>query len=204
MIKNYIFDFGNVLAEFYPDRLTAPFVSDEETKDYISNVVFDRAYWDKLDMGTITDDEVKNDIRRRVPENLGDIACKVYDNWINTLTPVENMQQLIFDIRKTDKKLFLLSNISIGFADSYGDVGWIKELFDCFEGMVFSGVIGKVKPDREIFEYLLDRFGLRAEECLFIDDNEKNLLGAKAVGIEGYLFDGDAKKLRDFLFVEGL
>ncbi|MBE7023849.1 MAG: HAD family phosphatase [Ruminococcaceae bacterium] len=204
VIKNYIFDFGNVLAEFYPDRLTAPFVSDEETRDYISNVVFDRAYWDKLDMGTITDDEVKNDIRRRVPENLGDIACKVYDNWINTLTPVENMQQLIFDIRKTDKKLFLLSNISIGFADSYGDVGWIKELFDCFEGMVFSGVIGKVKPDGDIFEYLLDRFGLKAEECLFIDDNEKNILGAKAVGIEGYLFDGDAKKLRDFLFVEGL
>ncbi len=199
MIKNYIFDFGNVLAEFYPDRLTAPFVKDEKMKKIISDIVFDRIYWDKLDSGSITDDEVRAEIRSRVPESLGDLACRVFDSWISTITPVENMQQLIYDIHKTEKKLYLLSNISIGFANSYSKVKWIKELFDCFDGLVLSGTVGMVKPDGDIFEHLLKKFNLKADECLFIDDNEKNIQGAKSVGIEGYLFDGDAMKLRKYL-----
>ena len=199
MIKNYIFDFGNVLAQFYPDKLTAPFVSDGELKRFISEIVFDRIYWDKLDAGTITDDEVRAGIRSRVSEELCDLACKVYDNWINSLTPVENMSQLIYDIHKTDKKLFLLSNISVGFANGYKNAKWIKELFDCFDGLVFSGMINKVKPNREIFEYLLEKYQLKADECLFIDDTLKNIDASKSIGMEGYLFDGDAKKLRDYL-----
>ncbi len=199
MIKNYIFDFGNVLAQFYPDKLTAPFVPDKEMQKNISEIVFDRVYWDKLDKGGITDDEVKAEICSRVPKELGDLACKVYDNWVNTLTPVENMQQLIRDIHKTDKKLYLLSNISVGFANGYKNVKWIKELLDCFDGLVFSGTIEMTKPNKEIFEYLLKKFNLKAEECLFIDDSAVNIDGAKAIGIKGYLFDGNAKKLRDYL-----
>lgn len=199
MIKNYIFDFGNVLAEFYPERLTAPFTEDAEMRKYISEVVFDRAYWDKLDSGSITDDEVRAEIRSRVPCTAGDLACRVYDNWINTMTPVKGMQQLICDIRKTDKKLYLLSNISIGFAENYGKVEWIKELLDRFDGLVLSGTIGKIKPNRDIFEHLLETFDLNSDECLFIDDNAKNIEGAKCVGIEGYLFQGDAQQLRNYL-----
>jgi len=199
VIKNYIFDFGNVLAQFYPDKLTAPFVPDKEKQKMVSEVVFDRMYWDRLDAGTITDDEVKVGIRSRVPSELSDVACKVYDNWVNTMIPVEGMQQLIYDIRKTDKKLYLLSNISIGFAETYKDVKWIKELLDCFDGLVLSGPIGMVKPEKEIFEHILSTYHLNADECLFIDDSPKNIKGAKIVGIEGYLFDGNVEKLRSFL-----
>ena len=109
------------------------------------------------------------------------------------------MEQLILDIRKTDKKLYLLSNISIGFAKNYSKVSWIKNLFDCFDGLVFSGNIGMVKPSSDIFEYLIKTFNLKVDECLFIDDSLKNIEGAKLVGIEGYLFDGDAIKLRNYL-----
>lgn len=200
MIKNFIFDFGNVLAEFCPEKLTAPFVSDEDTRKFISDIVFDRLYWDKLDDGTISDDEVKKDICRRVPEKLCQTACKVYDNWISSLTPVKNMQQLIFDLHKTDKRLYLLSNISIGFSNGYTKVQWIKEILDCFDGLVFSGTVSMTKPNRNIFEYLLRKYSLKEEECLFIDDSIKNINGAKAVGISGYLFDGNAEKLRDFLY----
>ena len=199
MIKNYIFDFGNVLAEFYPEKLTKPYVEDEKLRKEISEIAFDRLYWDKLDDGSITDEEVKVGILSRTDEKTGEIACRVYDNWINSLTPVPNMEKLIYDIRKTDKKLYLLSNISIGFAERYGEAKWIKELFACFDGLVFSGPLGKVKPDREIFEHLLGEYNLKAEECLFIDDSEKNIFGAENVGIKGYLFDGDAEKLREYL-----
>lgn len=199
MIKNYIFDFGNVLSQFYPDKLTAPFVSDEKERKIISEVVFDRVYWDKLDEGTITDDEVKKGIKSRLPENLGELGCKVYDNWIRSMTPVPNMKELVLDIKKSGKKLYLLSNISKGFAKGYKDVIWIKELLDCFDGLVFSAEAGAVKPTKEIFDILLKKFSLNAEECIFIDDSERNIIGAKAAGIKGYLFDGDAEKPRKHL-----
>ena len=201
MIKNYIFDFGNVLTQFYPDKLTAPFVDDKEQRSIVRDVVFDRIYWDRLDDGSLTDDVLKEEIKSRLPKELYDVACKVYDNWVQTMEPVEGMQELICDLQKSDKKLYLLSNISIGFAETYQEVKWIKELFDRFDGLVLSGPIGLAKPNKEIFEYLLDKFDLKAEECLFIDDSEKNILGAEKVGIKGYLFDGDAKKLKNYLDV---
>lgn len=199
MMNTYIFDFGNVLAEFYPEKLTEPYVTDKNDIKYLSEVVFDRLYWDKLDAGTITDDEVKEALIKRLPENKGETACKIYDNWVKTLTPVPNMQEIVFDLHKAGKKLYLLSNISTGFANSYAEVEWIKELFDCFDGLVFSGVAGKLKPNKDIFEHLLKTYDLKAEECIFIDDSQKNIDGAKTAGISGYLFDGDAVKLRKFL-----
>ena len=199
MIKNYIFDFGNVLAEFYPEKLTAPYVSDEETKKYLSNIVFDRLYWDKLDLGTIADVEVKELIQSRVSDDLKAISCAVYDNWINNLSPVQEMQKLVYDIHKSGKKLYLLSNISTGFKDGYCKVEWINELFSYFDGMVFSGAVRMVKPSIEIFEYILKKYNLKREECLFIDDSEINIEGAKKANINGYLFDGNAEKLRRYI-----
>ena len=196
MIKNYIFDFGNVLAEFYPEKLAAPYVENAEMRQRVCEVVFDRIYWDRLDEGNATDSEVKAGMCSRLSAEEGKLACIVSDNWVKTLSPVKNMQQLVCDIKKSGKKLYLLSNISKGFANSYADVKWIKELLDNFDGVILSGPIGKVKPKRDIFEHLLETFGLKAEECLFIDDSRINIEGAEAVGINGYLFDGDAETLR--------
>ncbi len=199
MIKNYIFDFGNVLANFYEEMLTEPYVQDEVLRKTISTVVFDRLYWDKLDDGSITDDEVKAEIRRRLPKEHGELGCLVYDSWVKTLTPVPGMPELVADLKRAGKKLYLLSNISIGFGETYQEVPWIRELLECFDGLVLSGQIGMVKPHREIFEHLLDTYSLEAKECLFIDDRAENLKGAKEVGIGGYLFDGNAEKLRTYL-----
>lgn len=201
MTKNYIFDFGNVLANFYEEMLTKPYVEDEKLRKTISQVVFDRLYWDRLDDGSITDEEVKAEIRRRLPEAHQDLGCLVYDSWVKTLTPVPGMGELVADLKKKGKKLYLLSNISVGFAEEYAKVLWLKELLGQFDGLVFSGVIALVKPNREIFEYLLKTYSLKPEECLFIDDRQANIDGAKAVGIAGYCFDGDAEKLRAYLGV---
>lgn len=201
MIQNYIFDFGNVLANFYEEMLTEPYVADATLRKTISEVVFDRLYWDKLDDGTITDQEVRDEIRRRLPGEYGDLGCLVYDSWVKTLTPVTGMSELVAELKGRGKKLYLLSNISIGFAETYQEVPWLKELLEQFDGLVFSGVIGMVKPNRDIFEYLLHTYSLKAEECIFIDDRKENLQGAEKVGIGGYLFDGDAETLRSYLRV---
>ena len=196
---NYIFDFGNVLARFDPKLLTAVYVEYPKDIETVSTVVFDRLYWDRLDKGTIEDKEVKSEIKKRLPSHLGEVACKVYDNWINNLIPIDGMREIVEDIRKSGKKLYLLSSISKGFALGYKDVAWIRDLFSLFDGLVFSGPLGIVKPDREIFEYVLNKYSLKPEECMFIDDSPINTEGASALGIRTYLFDGDSTKLRNFI-----
>ena len=200
-IKNYIFDFGNVIAEFDTIKLTLPYVEDKSLCETVSEVVFDRLYWNKLDSGDITDDEVRDGIRSRLPGKLGDMGCRAYDNWVNTMTPVPGMHRLIKDIHSKGGKLYLISNISTGFAQSYDKVPWIKEILDLFDGLVFSAVEGLTKPHKDIFEYLLNTYNLNSDECIFIDDSKVNADGAKSAGIESYLFDGDNNKLREYLGV---
>ena len=199
MIKNYIFDFGNVLAEFDPYKLTAKYVENPDDIKLVSEVVFDRLYWDKLDRGTIEDDEVKSEILKRLPPELGNAGCRVYDNWVLNLTAVSGMESLVKDIHSKGYGLYLLSSISKGFAENYHRVPWISELFSCFNGLVLSGNIGIVKPHKEIFEYLINKYSLEPKECIFIDDSKVNTEGAERIGIRSYLFDGDSTKLRKFL-----
>ncbi len=199
MIRNVIFDFGNVLGRYMPEEMTAAIVSDPDAAAVICPVVFDRLYWDKLDYGGITDDEVKADICARLPQPYHESACRIYDRWHTLMPPVPGMQKLVADIKAQGGRLYLLSNISIGFAEQYGEVDWIRELFSLFDGLVFSGPIGMAKPHWEIFEYILDHYDLRAEECVFIDDTPSNIAACEAVGIRGILFDGNANNVRKAL-----
>ena len=176
-----------------------PYVEDKALCKAVSEVVFDRLYWNKLDSGDITDDEVREGIRSRLKGSLADMGCRAYDNWVNTMIPVPGMHRLIKDIHNNGGKLYLISNISTGFAQSYEKVPWIKEVLDLFDGIVLSAVVGLTKPDRDIFEYLLDTYGLNPDVCIFVDDSKLNTEGAKSAGIESYLFDGDSEKLRDYL-----
>ncbi len=203
MIRNVIFDFGNVLGRYMPEEMTAAIVSDPDAAAVICPVVFDRLYWDKLDYGGITDDEIKADVCARLPQEYHADACRIYDRWHTLMPPVPAMQALVADIKAAGGRLYLLSNISIGFAEQYGEVDWIRELFSLFDGLVFSGPIGLAKPDRAIFEHLLTRYDLRAEECVFIDDAPRNIAACEAVGIRGILFDGDVQKVRDTLATIG-
>ena len=202
MIRNYIFDFGNVLGRYMPEEMTAAFVSDPEAAASICPIVFDRLYWDKLDYGTITDDEVKAGFCSRLPQEYHESACRIYDRWHALMPPVPKMQKLIADIKAAGGRLYLLSNISIGFAEKYTEVEWIRELLAQFDGLVFSGTIGMAKPNRDIFEYILQHHGLRAEESVFIDDMPNNIAACEAVGIHGILFDGDADKVREILDIK--
>ncbi len=194
-IKNVVFDFGQVMIRFEPKYMTGIYVSDEDDARLVEQVVFDRLYWDKLDSGDISDDEVIAACRERLPERLWDSAERVYFEWIYNIPEIEGMRELVRYIKKRyGVRVLLLSNISRYFADHAREIPVLEE----FEGCVFSAVIGKVKPNADIFQHLCKEFGILPEQTVFVDDNEKNIKGAEAVGITGYLFDGDAERLRKY------
>ena len=198
-INSYIFDLGKVLVHFDPMYMTKAYVENEADAELVSSIVFDRLYWDPLDDGTITDEALKEACHARLPQRLHSIADLVYDNWFFNLPFIDGMRELVLDVKRSGAKVFLLSNVSIGFAEQYHRVPGFAELFSHFDGLVFSGPLGIIKPSAEIFRYLLNRYDLKPEETIFIDDNPNNIAGAKAVGIHSYLFDGDAAALRSAL-----
>ncbi len=196
MIQNVVFDFGRVLVHFEPSYMVGKYVTDAEDARLLEIVVFDRLYWDRLDAGTITDEEVVEACRTRLPDRLWSVAERIYYDWIYNIPEIAGMRELICRIRETyGVRLFLLSNISTYFADHADEI----PVLGLFERCVFSSVCGYVKPSREIFEYLCAECEILPQETLFVDDNAANVAGAEKFGITGYLFDGDVARLDAYL-----
>ena len=195
MYKNIVFDFGQVLVKFDEAYMTRQYIKDENDAQLVQEVVFDRLYWDKLDAGTITDEEVMAGARSRLPERLWHDAEKVYFNWIYNIPEIPGMREILVKLHAQGKRLYLLSNICTYFARHADEI----PILSLLDGCVYSAVAGNVKPDREIFDHLCRRFSLDPAETIFIDDREANIRGAQNAGIAGYLFDGDAAKLWEYL-----
>lgn len=194
-MQNVIFDYGMVLVRFDPAYMVGRYVDEPCDAALLCEVVFDRVYWDRLDAGTITDDEVLSACRTRLPERLWAVADEIYYNWIHNLPEIEGMRALIHDLKAHGVRCFLLSNISQYFAAHSKEAPLIAELTDC----VFSAVCGLQKPDPAIFCYACERFGIAPFETLFVDDRAENVHAAEACGLQGYVFDGDAAALRQYL-----
>ena len=196
MIKKVIFDFGQVLVRFEPDYMVGVYVSDAEDKKLLAAVIFDRLYWNDLDSGALGHDEAFELMRQRLPRRLWAVARRIYDDWVVNLPEVEGMRELILHLKSSyQAECFVLSDISPYFAENSHRV----PILSLVDGCVFSGNIGITKPDRRIYEHILNKFGLDPAETVFIDDKPANVDGAKAVGIKGYVFDGDSKWLLSWL-----
>jgi putative hydrolase of the HAD superfamily len=194
-IKNVVFDFGQVLVHFEPRYMVSVYVENKEDIDLLERVVFDRLYWDRLDEGTITDEETVRLCKERLPQRLHNVVDKIYYNWIYNIPEFEGMREIVLWLKDKGVKLCLLSNISKYFAEHSSEI----PILSLIENKVMSGPIGIVKPSYEIFDHLCKSFDLSPEETLFIDDNEANIKGAASYGINAYRFDFDVEKLKKYL-----
>ncbi len=196
MFKFVVFDFGQVLVKFDPKYMVEQYVNDPEDSALLQRVVFDRVYWDKLDKGEITDREVLSEVNRRIPQRLFSVAEKIYYNWIYNIPEIDGMREVVeFAKQKTNGKIYLLSNISAYFAEHKEEIPILQNFDNC----VFSATCGHIKPYRDIFAYLCEKYELTPFDTLFIDDNAENIKGAESFGIKGYLFDGNTAALKEYL-----
>ncbi len=196
MIKNLIFDFGQVMIRFERKYMVEKFVTDPEDSALLQKVVFDRLYWDRLDEGTIEDEEVLRLVCERIPERLHGSARNIYYNWIYNIPEIEGMVDLIREMKESyGIKVYLLSNISRYFASHSSEIACLES----FDGCVFSSTCGFIKPHRDIYAHICSKFSLIPEECIFIDDRHDNVEGAERFGLCGYIFDGNSARLKEHL-----
>ena len=200
MIKNFILDMGQILVDFDPRAFTDRYDISEEDKDLLVNEIFQgNANWSLADWGYITEADAAERACEKLPERLHGIAREVATRWWDPIIPIKGMADVVRRLKEAGYGLYLLSN-----AGSAHNTYWpTVPGSEYFDGVVASANEKLVKPQPEIYRLCLERFGLKAEECLFVDDREINLAGAEVCGIRTLRFAGTEQFLKD-LSVLGL
>ncbi len=193
---NILFDFGLTLVDFAPSRIVKSYGIAGDDAKTMADVFFARKYFDKLDSGEMDKEAHLKEVLNELPKHLHNYAKLMSDNWIFNLPVIEGMDNLITKLKNDGHKIYLISNISSYMEDIYKDI-WILRNFD---GYVFSGVVKMHKPNADIFKYAIEKFGIKAKDCIFIDDNKENINTAKSLGIASFLFDGNAEHAEEFIY----
>ena len=200
MIKNILFDMGNVLIRFdrdyFMDRLgVAP-----EDKPLLLREVFLSVEWVQMDRGTLVEAEAVQRVCARLPQRLHDAADKLISMWDRPILPIAGMYELVEELKENGYGIYLLSNASVRQHEY-----WPRIPVSCFfDGTLISADEHVMKPQPEIYHLCLQRFGLKAEESFFIDDMAHNIEGALFCGLSGAVFHGDVNRLRQDLRSAGV
>lgn len=180
-IRNLIFDLGGVVIRFdgnyFMDREG---ITDPEDRKLLMEVLFAGPDWPRIDLGELDEPELLELAKKKLPERLHAAAERLVLHWADPVEMTSVMREFILSCRKNGLGTYLLTN-SPRSIHRVLDAIRADELFD---GMVISSEIGLAKPGREIFHYTLRKFGLKGEECLFLDDNIKNVWAARESGLQ--------------------
>ena len=192
MIKNIVFDMGGVLIRFDPPYFIQRLGITGEDAALLHREVFRTVEWVKLDRGTLTEEEAVARMCARLPSRLHDAAAKLVAMWDRPILPFEGMAELIRELKEGGYGIYLLSNAFTRQHEYWPRVPG-SEYFD---DTLISADVKLIKPDHAIYHLMLEKFGLKGEECVFIDDLPTNIEAAVDCGINGVVFHGDAAILR--------
>ncbi len=190
MIKNVILDMGNVLLSYEPESY-AGILSSKKAAPFILKELYLGEDWPKQDLGLVGKEELYELVKPRVPEEYHEDLRKNVYGWSDLMRPIPGAADFLKEMKAEGYRLFVLSNAGVDFHE-YFPRHYDVSLFD---GLVVSCDLHITKPDRRIYESLLESYGLKAEECIFADDLPRNVAGAETLGIHGFLFRGDYREL---------
>lgn len=199
MIKNLIFDFGNVLVRHDLRPMLTRFWGDDAEKVQQSIALLsDENFVDDCDRGVKPFEQIIKEKQQQYPD-FAEMLQYYADNSVDEITgEVEGMRMLLTSLKQKGYGLYGLTN--------WGhDIYQVMETYDIFrllDGQVISSEEQIIKPNRAIYLRLCEKYALRPAECLFTDDKQVNVDGAKSVGMHGIVFvnaEQYAKDLQSFV-----
>ena len=187
-IKNVIFDLGAVMFEWNPKNISENFTSNVELQQRIQTELFYHQDWIDFDCALITEQETIKRVSKKFELPLIE-SENLFKQIKQSLVLIEETLDVLKKVKEKGLNAYCLSNIS---PELFKHLKEQHTLFELFDGIVTSGVENTGKPDKQIFEILLDRYQLKPEECIFIDDSEANTRTATELGISTVTFKGSA------------
>lgn len=185
MIKNLVFDVGNVLFEYrWIEALMDTGLSRDKALE-AGRVIFEDKLWIMFDAGDIGVDDLIAEFGKKYPEYSENIADFILHPERMPI-PRPEVWDKIRTLKNKGYKIYLLSNYSEHLFSSHTAGAQFLEDID---GKLVSYMVHQVKPDREIYESLLARFDLNPAECIFFDDRPENIQAGEEVGIKGRIVE---------------
>ena len=186
MIKNVVFDVGDVLVHFrYMDYMADLGFSKEEADFLAENMVLTE-FWNKLDMGIEDEDKAVGYFQEKYPQYADDIAL-FWEHIEDIVKEYDYAPGLVQGLKDKGYKVYALSN----YPDKLSDLHWRHFKFlGLMDGHLISAKEKLAKPDKRFFRLLESRFGLELSECIFVDDRMVNIEAAAALGMQTVHFTG--------------
>ena len=201
MIKNVVFDMGQVLIRWTPEHIVSHLELEERDARMIICELFRSVEWVRLDRGTISEEDAITSVCARLPHHLHESVYEIVTGWWKwPLVPVNGVAQLIEELKLSGYNIYLLSNASSRLHEYFDRIPGSQY----FDGTIVSADLKILKPQQDIYHALYEKFGLLPEECVFVDDIPANIDGAMLTGMAGVVFHGDVTRLRQELRCLGI
>ena len=183
MIKNIIFDLGNIIINYNQNNIINNFTQNDEEYAYIIEKIFKSPEWQMMDLGIITNQEAADVINKKNDNKYKELTDNFLNNWYKGQTVNRDIVEIAKRLYKKGYKLYVLSNIANMTFEYFKN----DEFFKMCDGIIISAHEHIKKPDYRVFEILLNRYNLKPEECIFIDDDDtgKSYKTANDIGILG-------------------
>lgn len=193
--KNIVFDIGDVLLSYrWKDMLINDYGMNEKDALEFGEGIFTDQVWRDMDRGLLSIEGVKNRFRDE-KKKYATVLCWFLDNAEQMSVETPDIWERVKELKKKGYKIYLLSNYCHELLNRHlKSATFLNDV----DGKIISSDYGVVKPERKIYEILLDKFSLNPHDCIFFDDRKENIEGAKDVGIDGFLVD-DMTKFRNTL-----
>ncbi|HJN06232.1 MAG TPA: HAD family phosphatase [Bacteroidales bacterium] len=203
-IKNIIFDFGGVVLDIDPQLTIDEFVKLGFTDfDKLSTPEFTDEIIGKFERGILTPEVFRTKLKKFLDIDVTD--QQLDDAWNSLLYDIPRERIEILEQGKKNYQIILLSNSNeihydLFVRDLQLRFGY-REFDDLFHKSYFSFDLHLLKPNSEVYEFVINQHGILPEETLFIDDKEENIVAAKKLGLRTYKLD-KPERIRD-IFIDG-
>lgn len=183
MLKNIIFDVGDVLLEYRWKDMLMDYGLSESEAQVLGLRMFDDPLWKELDLANHSEQEIVRGFQEKIPEYKEAVEWFItHGEYMHVNRP--KVWERVHRLKEQGYSLYILSNYSEElFTKHTKGASFIRDM----DGMVVSYMIHQAKPSREIYDYLLQKYHLKSDECLFFDDRKENVLAAEKLGIEAHL-----------------
>lgn len=180
MIKNIIFDLGNVIINYNQNKIINNFTQKEKEIKYIYDEIFHAPEWTLMDLGDITNDEAIEIINKRNQFKYETLTQDFLHEWYKKQPINRDIVEIAKILKNNGYDLFVLSNMANQTYEYFKN----DEFFGLCTGIVISAQEHIKKPDEKVYRLLLDRYNLNAEECLFIDDDDSGKIMKQQTELE--------------------
>ena len=193
MIKNLVFDLGNVLIEWNSEKILTSFEPEKERRQLLRQVIFESGIWHQTDKGELSLKEACDKVLAKLDDSYHSAVQNIFYNWYEVVEVYSGLQEQIGLWAEQGYRIYILSTTCEIFY--HIEKAGLLPIYPLLSGYILSSEVGIVKPEPEIYQKLLKKYEIDPTESVFIDDIQANLDTAAELGFETILAERESDNI---------